>query len=151
MVQSGRGPRAPCLRGSASARLPHLVKDNGRSQAPPSSRSGKTANAHKRQEHHQSEGAGQQPPQDRHTQHTGWTQPTGNAGGTRPLQTDRHACWGLRVISMCYAVSWGAQKKGARGQRFPETTLTFHLSRNSEMPITKADPNVDPDIEEICW
>lgn len=90
----------------------------------------------------------QQPPRDRHT---GWAQPTGNAGGTRPLQTDRHTCWGLRVISVCYAVSCGAQKKGARGQRFPETTLTFHLRRNSEMPVTKVDPNVDPDIEEICW
>ena len=71
--------------------------------------------------------------------------------GRRPRarygRTDAH--WGLHVISTCYAVSWGAQGKSAQGQGFLETALTFHLRRNSKTLVTRANPNVDPDIEEI--
>lgn len=108
-----RGPER--ARGSLSARLPHLVKDSGRSWAPPSSsRSGKTANAHERQEHRRSEGAGLgSNPRGTGTHGTqAGLSPRGTqAAPVRSRQTDTRA--GVCVSSVCATPSPGELRKKA--------------------------------------
>lgn len=81
--QSGRGPRAPSLRGSARVRLPHRDKA--------------LTGAHERQERRRSEGAG----------------PRSSGEGRRPHAHSRRTDtrWGLRAIRACCAASWELRKK----------------------------------------
>lgn len=106
-----------------------------RSRAPPSSsRRVNTASAHERQERRRSEGA--RAPQQR-----------GRQAAPRLLPMDRRALGSARHQSVLRCLL-GAREQSARGQGFLETTLTFRLQRNSEIPVRKANPSVDPDNEE---